>query len=535
VKLVVFYKQHILKICVIFLLIGTNNIVFARSLTVSPKIETTINVYETKTDSDEPLSNEAIIILPSLLSSYSTKRVNASLSIDHTVVEQNDDIDGANKNYTELKYNSTFILLKNALNITFSGLQNYRVIDSQLSSIGDKLLLPGELTKYRNNTAGLSFSLPNPKYVGFDLQSSISETKTDESLDRDTGLDNENLSFSANLYSGDYTKNYNFNFSAQYNKSDRTEFQNYSSTNINGQVGISISKAFDWIITGSSEKNDTGILTLLNINNFDTTQYGSGIKWNSTTDRAISLTYEQSEQENEETNFIGVDVDWAFSDRTVLKFNYGKRFFGDAYDIDFSHSTKSIRTSLTYSEQVTTFGLLGNFSFGSSGLFVCEFGSTDLFSCFQPDSIDYELKAGEEFRAVTSMDSDINENAVLRKTGRFSIGYAKRKLTALLNVSHTSSEYLESDRLQNTRTLELNLSYALGRKTNIALTTKVDKRQFDELSDVDTNITLGLNFIRRINNNLKFTTSARFLDRESDTASRNLTDRRLTLGIDYIF
>jgi uncharacterized protein (PEP-CTERM system associated) len=272
-----------------------------------------------------------------------------------------------------------------------------------------------------------------------------------------------------------------------------------------------------------------------NNSNFDTTQYGSGIKWNSTTDRAISLTYEQLEQENEETNFIGIDVDWAFSDRTVLKFNYGKRFFGDAYDIDSIHSTKSIRTSLTYSEQVTTFGLLGNLSFGSSSLFVCEFGSKDLFSCFQPDSIDYELKAGEEFRAVTSMDSDINENAVLRKTGRFSIGYAKRKLTALLNVSHISSEYLESDRLQNTRTLELNLSYALGRKTNIALTTKVDKRQFDELTDVDTNITLGLNFIRRIYNNLKFTTSARFLDRELDTASRNLTDRRLTLGIDYIF
>jgi uncharacterized protein (PEP-CTERM system associated) len=509
--------------------------VFAGNLTVVPKIETTINVYETKIDDNEPTSNEAIVILPSLLTSYSAKRVTASLSVDHTKVEQNDDIDGANKNYTELRYQSSFILIENSLNITFGGLQNYRVVNSQLGGIGDKLLLPGELTKYRNNTAGFNFSLPNPKYIGFGLQTSISETKTDESLDRATGLDNENLRFSANLYNGNYTKNYNFKLSAQYKKSDRTELQNYSSTNIDGQVGISIARAFDWIITGSSEKNNIDIQTFLNRNSFDTTRYGSGVKWNYTTDRAIALTYNQLEQRDVETSFIGVDVDWAFSNRTALKFNYGKRFFGDAYDIDFSHSIKSIRTSLSYSEQVTTFGLLGNTPFDSAGLFVCEFGSTDLSDCFQSDSIDYELKAGEEFRAVTDIDSDISENAVLRKTGRFSIGYAKRKLTALLNVTHTSSEYLESDRVQITRTLGLNLSYALGRKTNIDLITKISKRQFDELADVDTNTTLNLNFVRSINNDLNFTASVRLLDRESDTASRNLTDKRLTLGVDYTF
>lgn len=530
-----FYKQHILNICVLFTLIGTTSFVFAGDLKVTPKIETTINVYETKVDNDEPTSNEAIVILPSLLTSYSAKRVTASLSVNHTRVEQNDDVDGANKNYTELRYKSSFTLIENALSLTFNGSQNYRVINSQLGSIGDKLLLPGELTKYQNNTAGLSFTLPNPKYFGFNLQSSISETKTDESIDRNVGLDNENSRVSASLYNGKYTKKYNFNLSAQHNKSDRTEFQNFSSTNINGQIGFNFSNAFDWIITGSSEKNNIDIQTSLNRNNVDTTRYGSGIKWRPTSDRAISLTYNQLEQRDVETNFVGVDVNWAFSSRTALKFNYGKRFFGDAYDVDFSHSIKSIRTSLFYSEQVITFGLLGNSPIDSAGLFVCQFGSTDLANCFQPDSIDYELKAGEEYRAATDIDSDISEDAILRKTGRFNIGYGKRKLTALLNVSYTNSEYLESDRVQNTRTLGLNISYALGRKTNIGLTTNISRRQFDELSDADTNTTLSLNFGRDINKNLKIVASARLLDRESDTTSRNLTDRRLSLGINYTF
>jgi uncharacterized protein (PEP-CTERM system associated) len=519
----------------LFALLGSASFAFAGDVQVTPKIDTTINVYNTKIDDSESVSNQAIVVLPSVLTTYSAKRVTASFAVDHTRVEQNDDIDGANKNYTELKYNSVFTLIERSMTLTFSGVQNYRVISSQESVIGDKLLLPGDLTKYRNNAAGLNFSIPNPKYLGFTFQSSFSETKTDESLDMAGGLDSDNLGVSARLYNGNYTNNYNFNLSAQYNKSGRTEFQDFSSTNVSGQIGFSIAKTFDWIITGSSEKNDVNVGAFPGQNNLDTTRYGTGITWKPTGDRAISLTYNQFEQDNTETNFVGVDVNWALSNRTALKFNYGKRFFGDTYNVDFSHTLRSLRTSLSYSEQVTTFGLLGNSPNNSTGLFVCEFGSIDLVDCFQPDSLDYELQAGEEFRAVTDIDSDINEEALLRKTGSFNIGYGKRKLKASVNVSYTRTEYLESDRVQNSRSLGLNLSYALGRKTDISLTSNLSKRQVDELSDEDTNTTLSLNIRRNINNNLKVTATGRLLDRESDNTSQNLTDKRLTLGLNYTF
>lgn len=521
--------------CLFFTSLSTTGFAIAGDVQVTPKIETTMYVYDTKINNGESVSNEAIAILPSVLTTYSAKRVNASFVVNHTIVEQNNDIDGANKNYTELKYNSALSLIENVMNLTFSGAQNYQVINSQQSFIGDKILSPGDLTKYRNNSAGLSFSIPNPKYVGFAFQSSYSETKTNETIDNSRGLDNDNLGISAQLFNGNYTKNYNFDLSAQYNKTGRSNFKDFNSTIVRGRIGLAIANSFDVVINGNSESYDINEGRFPLRNNLDTASYGAGIEWKATGERAVLLTYNQLEEGNNQTNFIGLDVNWAFSNRTSLKFDYGKRFYGDAYNADFIYALKSVRTSLSYSERVTSYGRLGNSGNNLNGLFVCEFGSSDLIDCFQPDSLDYELQAGEEFRASTDVDADISEEVLFRKTGRFNIGYEKRKLKASLNVSYTKSEYLESDRLQTTRSLGLNLAYALSRRTDISLTYDLSKRQFDELSDEDTYSTLSLDFKRNVSKNLQFTTGLRLLDRESDNASRDLTDKRLTVGANYTF
>jgi uncharacterized protein (PEP-CTERM system associated) len=535
VVIIALNKKHTGTIFGFIALVASTCFANAGDIKFTPKIDTTIYVYETKIENDEPVSNEAIAVLPSILTTYSAKRVNASFVINHTIVEQNNDIDGVNKNYTELKYNSALSLIENVMNLTFSGAQNYQVINSQQNFIRDKILSPGDLTKYRNNSTGLSFSIPNPKYLGFTFQSSYSETKTDELLDDPRGLDNDNLGVSAQLFNGNYTKNYNFNLSAQYNKTGRSNFEDFSSTAARGRIGFAISNSFDWVITGNKESYNIDEGSFSRRNNLDTTSYGAGIEWKPTGERSILLNYNQLEEENNQTNFVGLNVNWAFSNRTSLKFNYGKRFYGDAYNVDFIYALKSVRTSLSYSEEVTSYGRLGNSGTNENGLFVCEFGSTNLIDCFQPDSLDYELQAGEEFRASTDIDADISEQVLFRKTGRFNIGYDKRKLKASANVSYTRTEYLESDRLQTSRSLGLNLAYALSRRTNISLTYDLSNRQFDELSDEDTYTTLSLDFKRNVRKNLQLTTGIRLLDRESDNASRALTDKRFTVGVNYTF
>jgi uncharacterized protein (PEP-CTERM system associated) len=512
---------------------------FGQEVDISGKLSTTSYVTETEIGDNEATQTEAFIVKPSLLGSYKSRLLSASLTANHSrvrrSVDNEDGNDTSNQNYTDLKYTSNLTLIENALSLTLSGAQNYRVINQQQYGFSDEILGSDNLTKSRSNKAQLNFSIPNPLYVGFTLQSTYSKTQTDQSQTGQTGVDGDNLGITARLFQGKYIRPINFDISAQYNDTGRANFQNFESTRVQASVGFPIIKEVDFIVTGSLNEYDTGQTEFSSRQNLDTTSYGAGLEWSPSNGRNLSLTYNQLEEGENTTDFLGVNIAWAFSNRTAVSFDYGKRFFGDSYNLNFKHSLKSLRTSVSYSEDLTTFSRLGASSTNITGIFVCQFGSTDLIDCFQPDSLDYQLQVGEEFRATTEVVTDISEEVILRKSGTASIGYSKRKVTMSIDATYRRTEYLESDRLSINRSLRLNVNYAIGRKTNISFASNVASNQFNELETADTTMTNSINFSRDLGRYLKLSIAARFLDRESDNLNRNGTDKRLTVGLNYIF
>jgi uncharacterized protein (PEP-CTERM system associated) len=531
----------------VFLLMSLSFSAFGQEVDISGKLNTTGYVYETEIGDNEATQTEAFTIKPSLLGSYRSRLLSASLAATHSRVRQSvasdDETDNTNQNYTILNYNSTFTLIENSLSLTLNGTQNYRVVNQQQAGFSDEILGSSNLTKSRNNSAQLNFSTPNPLYFGMTLQSTYSKTQTGLSQDGQTGVgvgvgvgvDGDNVGVSVSLFQGKYIRPINFNISAQYNDTSRANFQNFESTRVQANVGFPIFKDIDFVVTGSLDEYDTGQAALTDRSNLDTTSYGAGLEWTPSNGRNISLTYNQLEEGENQTKFIGVNLAWAFSTRTALNFDYGKRFFGDSYTLNFSHSLKYLRTSVSYSEDLTTFSRLGASSTNITGIFVCQFGSTELIDCFQPDSLDYQLQVGEEFRATTEVVTDISEEVILRKSGTASIGYSKRKVTMSIDASYRRTEYLESDRLSINRSLRLNLNYAIGRKTNISFASNLATNQFNELETADTTMTTSINFSRALGRYLNLNIAARLLDRESDNMERNGTDKRLTVGLNYTF
>jgi uncharacterized protein (PEP-CTERM system associated) len=426
-------------------------------------------------------------------------------------------------------------LIENSLFLTLNGAQNYRVVNQQQAGFCDEILSCDNLTKSRNNSAQLRFSIPNPIYIGLDLQSSYSKTQTGQSQASQTGVDGDNLGVTVRLFQGKKIRPINFDISAQYNDTSRASLQNFESTRVQGNFGFPIVKGLEFIVNGSLEENNTGQTQATNRSNVDTSSYGAGLKWTPNNGRNLSLTYNQLDQGDNKTEFLGVNLDWAFSPRTALDFDYGKRFYGDSYSLGFRHSLKSLRTSVSYSEDVTTFSRFAASSTNITGIFVCEFGSTELTDCFQPDGLDYQLQAGEEFRSTSEIDTDINEEVLLRKSGTASIGYDKRKIKMSIDATYSKTEYLESDRLSNNRSLRFNFTYALGRRTNISFASTVAKNQFNETEQPDTITTTSIDFKRDLGRYLKLNIAARLLDRESDNLLRNSSDKRLTVGLNYTF
>lgn len=511
--------------------------VFCQELDVKATVNTTGYIYETQIGDEEATQSESILIKPSIVGSYSSRRLSASLSANQSIVKKTSDrdIDSATQNYTDLRYTSTLTLIENALTLSLNGAQSYRNVNQQQDYFSDKVLASEGLTKTSSNNAQLSFSIPNPLYFGFNLQSTYSKTKTDQSLESATGIDNNNLGVIARLYQGKNIRAVNFDISAQYNDTSRPNFQNFKSTRVQGNLGFPIVNKVDFIVTAGLEEYDSGDAVFSNRSNIDTTSYGAGLKWKPSNERNLSLTYNQLEEGDIRTKFVGLNLAWAFTSRTALNFDYGKRFSGDSYRLDFKHSLKSLRTSVSYSEDVTTFSRLGASTTTITGIFVCEFGSTELTDCFQPDSLDYQLLAGEEFRATSEIDTDITEEVLFRKSGTATVGYDKRRVKISVNANYSQTEYLESDRLNTNRRLSFNFSYALGRKSDISFVSTVTKNQRSEFEKADTIVTNNINFKRNIGRYLKLNIGARLLDRKSDSLERDGSDKRLTVGLNYTF
>lgn len=525
--------------------------VFCQEIDIKGTINTTGYIYETQIGEAEAKQSDSILVRPSIVGSYSSRGLSASLTANHSIVKSNSDSTNVNdadtdtdtdivsnstsQSYTDLRYTSTLQLIENALTLTLNGAQSYRNINQQQDYFSDKILASEGLTKTSNNSAQLSFSIPNPILLGFTLQTSYSKTKTDRSQESTFGLDNDNVGIVARLYQGKNIRSVNFDVSAQYRDTSRTNSQNFKSTVVQGEIGFPIIKKVDLIVTGNQSEYDSGQTGFSGRPNLDTTSYGAGLKWKPSNERNISLTYNQLEEGDKQSNYVGLNLDWAFTSRTALNFDYSKRFYGDAYNFNFKHSLKSLRTSVSYSEDVTTFSRIGASTTTITGIFVCQFGSTELTDCFQPDSLDYQLQAGEEFRATTEIDTDISEEVLFRKSGSASIGYAKRKIKISLNANYSQTEYLESDRINTNRRLSFNLNYALGRKTNIGFTSNLAKNQRSELEEADTIVTTNLNFKRDIGRNVKLNIGVRFLDRKSENLDRDGSDKRLSVGLNYTF
>ena len=501
---------------------------------IQPKIKSTAYAYETKVNTEDNESNYAVVIEPSLLGTYSSKGLTAAMNVSHTRVAQKNEDAGASKQFTNLAYNSRAVLVENVLDLSLTGSQSYRAINQGQSYVSDSVLSSGDLTKYSSHSAALTFATPNPEYVGVNAQTSYSQTKTDATTTSSTGINGDNLAASMQIYQGRQAQNYTFMISANYNDTGRSSFQDFQSTLINGIFTVAIGNQANFVLLGSSRDYNVDLEEgIASRSNLDSTSYGAGVEWSPSNSRSITVTYNQLEESDRITNYAGLNVNWAFSSRTGVRFNYDKKFYGDAYDFSFNYKLKNISSSITYGEKVSSLSRLSLVS--DTGVFVCQIGSLDFESCFQPDSTDYTLAIDEEFISIDVIETDITEQVTFRKSGKFNIGYDKRKIKLAASVSYSNIEYLESNVVNETRSANLGLNYKLGRNANISLSTNISQT-LSSASNSDSRIkTVTLTFNRNVKQNFSWNVSTRLLDRDSNVASRNIVDKRITLGATYTF
>ncbi|KXI28484.1 TIGR03016 family PEP-CTERM system-associated outer membrane protein [Paraglaciecola hydrolytica] len=505
----------------------------AGDLNLKSGVKSTAYFYQTQRDELPKEQTEALVLEPNLTGIYDSKKIDFAVNIAHTIVEQSYDEEGADKNYTDVKLNSSINLIENALRLSIFGAQNYRASSQSQNDFSDKILSAGDLSQVQQYGASLDYFTPNASYIGLDMSSTYSNLSTDKSIDENfNGLDSENVSFFSRLRSGKELRLVTFDFSGQYTDTTRTGYSNFKSDSLNGNIHFNLFKQFNLVVLGNQTNYDLDRVDGLGRSDIDTQSYGAGIELSNSDNRRVQITYNRLKEENNTTNYVGVDLNWAFSQRTSISLNYGKRFYGDAYSLNAKHNLKNFKSSLSYSEDVTTFSRL-NFETESLGIFVCIIGSTDLIDCFQPEGLDYVLQPGEEFRSYNDISVDITNEVILSKSARYALGYSKRKLKISLGLSYRETDYLETDRSQIAKSASLSSNYQLSKRTNLGIGFNFLRKEANESIDYIDTISANFSANRALSENAKLDLAFRYLDRQSEVG--DITDKRITLGFNYQF
>ncbi|ALS97647.1 hypothetical protein [Lacimicrobium alkaliphilum] len=504
----------------------------AAELTFEPTIEATATHYQTDSDSRGDLDNQALLLNPSLLTRYSSRLLNVALNVSHTEVMQNKQSSELDKGFTDYQLNSRLGLLDQRLQLQLNTAKRYRALTTGNALVADPILNAEDLVSTRTDSASAAFSSRNPAYIGVDLIASGNQTRADQdALNQNRSFNNDSLSLRGRIYQGREFERVFWDISSQYSETTRRTQGDFKSNSVNGRVGVGIYSDLHVIVRGSDESNRIEGSDFLT-DDLSSKTYGAGLEWRESASRYIAVTYNRFERRDEEEEFVGFDLDWAFSRHTSVQASYDKSFFGDNYRFALTHNNRAWRSRMGYSEGLTTYDRL-QLDTEFLGVFVCPLGNPVLENCFQPDSPDYVPGVDEEFFTLFDQNAEITDEVVQRKSAFVNLGYELRKLTLSANYSYGYLDYLETSREQRNRATRLSANYRLGPRTQLTLQTS--RSQIDSIAggsdqEVD-RYSLSLN--RELNPDLEVSYRLRYLDSDSDNEARDLEDTRISVTLTY--
>lgn len=506
--------------------------VAAGDVTFKPVVDITASYYQTEFETGTDRENRALVTKPSLLSSYQSQGLDAALSVIHTSVVQAKDGDELDKSYTDFRFASRAGFWDQRLQLNLVSNTSH-IATNRVDAVAiDPILNSSDLVKARYQTAALSFQPRRAAYLGVDWSLNYGNVKTERSEENaDRNLENESYAGFGRLYSGNEFERLNFDLTSQYSITQRRQNQDLHTRQTEGRLGIGVVSDLYVILVGSEDANQIDRANIAS-NSISSVSYGAGLEWRRSANRYLGVTYNRLDREGDQQEFVGVDVNWAFSSNTAVQANYSKKFFGDSYRLALSHNTRAWRARIGYSDGLTSFSRL-QLESQDIGVFVCPLGDPTIDQCFQPDSPNYQLGVDEQFFGFSSVDVDISEEIVLNKAGYATLGYERNKVSLSLTYRKSSQDYIESPRSRESDSIQFSGTYSLGQRTKLNYQTS-----YSEIRDLNSDAkssawNTSLTLSREISRKADLSLTLRSLDNETEARSRAYEDTRLSLSLTY--
>ncbi len=507
-------------------------------------------------DENKVIDANNIIVRPYGAVSYKTRDLDLQVRGTHNQVRRELSNETVTQNYTEYDYNGNYKIINNVLDLQLSGVRNYQSAGLNSFLVDDFLLNGESLNKVESDRASLNLNVRRGDFFGLSSGVFYNNTTSDygnsRAVDTDTLYTNETYGMNMGLVSGESLDGAVINLVGNANYSKRSPGLDFASQFASLSSNIELYKNLGLALNATYDNNEikTEVDTPTNgLREFYS--YGAGFSWESGNSRSVRVLLNKSvkpsqleNEEDEKDTFLSYNIDWAFSERTLLQANISKRFYGNSGNFLLSHSLKNWRSSIVYSEVVSSSSQL--VSRQGVGLFICEDGSTSIADCFLSDTLEPELELGQTLQPIVVQNFGLSDRVIIRKSVTAQTAVTRRRTTLFIFATKSEDEEVEINRIYDTTTFGLKLAFNISQKTSLEIGHNYSKVELGEAIEPQESTTkvLSLEFKHELTRRLNAAFGYRYLDRDGELnrggqslrgVSGALTDNRITFRITYAF
>ena len=512
-----------------FLLSLTSISLHSAEFDIVPSAFSSLTYVERVTDSRENFF--ASEVTPRILLTYRSSKLQASASVNSRNIYRDTSSDSF-ESYLTTNYNGRYELYNQRIFLFGNGSQQFNSVNANNLLIDDLVTNPNNLTKTRNNTAGIQAVRLGNSWFNISGNASASLFESERSSNSETAFETTSYQTSINFTSGERFTFLRWNISSNYREAQRQNSFDTKRRNSSADLNFALINRF-FLTAGATESKQD----LNNTSGVDTFRtYSAGLLYQSRRS-LLRIAYNTVDQQsrlsnNDDNEFLSVDFRLELSPRTNIAGSKGRAFFGDTESFSFNYASRKLRASATYTENVTANSSV--FEENSDGVFVCPDTFFSLEDCFVPETLNYQLQPGEQFTDLSTFQDNINDSERIRKNWVVNTGYQFNRLTLSVRGSRLQSLFFDDtpDSLQHS--ISTSIIARLGVRTSINANLSYIKTEFDSDTPRDSDSyfgSVGANFSIRQNFILGLQGQYRTLD--SLNQFGNYQERRLLLTLTY--
>jgi len=453
--------------------------------------------------------------------SFSSRKLQFTFAGTETLIGYSHNSD-LNDDYQTLQASGVYNIWDNKLQaIANSSISNVSKSESN-NSLAD--LVSGDTVQQLNNSAGLQYNSANSDYA---LSSSFIYSR----LDTEDGIGESNgYSASINSENGSAARytfwDVNGSFSNQENNGFTSE--NYQlETKIGAITPYKINpfvRTYNERVTGSAAGSNPDAIP----------SWGPGLRYQAAKHFIVDLSYNYvSDDTQASDDYVAADIDWQPSARTSLKAGYSKRFFGDSYELDFTHSNRRLTNIISYHETIEVFDR-NNYQQVGNDIW-CPNNAFDVSECLPvgqtpDDTSDYQNIP------VSSLELAENNEFSLNKRLTWNSTLALVRTTFSIDLSSRARESLDSGIIDDYLQGRFSVTRRMSSRSDLTIYLDYSKNVFDKdraggPRQEDTYKTLSATYNKSLASSLNAFLTLQYLDRESNIERYIYNEARASINL----